>query len=184
MKNKSGLVEEIEFSNGISVKKEEKLIILSKGIEKIEKSISPLISADIENNKIIFKTKKSGKTERRILGALIAHIKNALTGLNEPFKYKLQVASVHFPMTITHDKNSNEIIIKNFLGEKKDRKVNVMNGVNVKISKDFIELESADIEKAGQTAANIEKGTKIRFRDRRVFQDGIFIIEKPGRVFL
>ncbi|MDD5193887.1 MAG: 50S ribosomal protein L6, partial [Candidatus Nanoarchaeia archaeon] len=64
---------------------------------------------------------------------------------------------------------------------KKDRVIRLIHGVSVKINKDIIELESADIEKAGLVASNIEKGTKIRFRDRRIFQDGIFMIEKPGR---
>jgi len=179
-----GLTNEVELKSGISAKIDGKEIIIEKSNQRIIRKVNPIINVVIENNKIILKTKKSGRAEKRMIGSLAAHLKNAVMGLEEPFKYKLQVSNVHFPMTLSHDKNSNEIIVKNFLGEKKDRKIKIMDNVNVKLNKDTIELDSFDIENAGQTAANIEKGTKVRFRDRRIFQDGIFITEKPGRVFL
>ena len=45
---------------------------------------------------------------------------------------------------------------------------------------DTITVESINIEHAGQTAANIESATKIKGRDRHVFQDGCYITSKPN----
>ena len=49
-----------------------------------------------------------------------------------------------------------------------------MNDGNVEV---FIDLPRRK-EKVGQTSANIERACRIRGRDRRVFQDGIYIVEK------
>src|SRR3989344_1644060 len=70
--------------------------------------------------------------------------------------------------------------IKNVLGEKIPRKVNLMPGAAVKVDGSTITVESPDIEKAGQVAADIEQATRRPGFDRRIFQDGIYIIEKEG----
>jgi large subunit ribosomal protein L6 len=183
-KEKSIISKEIEFPSEISVKIEGNKIKLAKNGKELERKLSLVIDAKIEGNKIILSSKKSTKREGKIIGSYAAHIKNMIEGLKQPFSYKLKVANVHFPITIEHDSAKGILLIKNFLGEKTPRIARIEKGVNVKASRDTIELESEDIEKAGQTAANIEKATKIRFRDRRVFQDGIYIVEKPGRSFL
>ena len=43
-------------------------------------------------------------------------------------------------------------------------------------------IEPADIELVGMTATRMEQLTRVTKRDRRVFQDGIFITEKAGKV--
>ena len=51
--------------------------------------------------------------------------------------------------------------------------------VQVKIeNKSDVVVSGADREKVGQTAANIERACKVKKRDPRVFQDGIYIISK------
>ena len=82
-------------------------------------------------------------------------------------------------MNVAIDKN--EIVVKNFLGEKIPRRALILPGVKVRLDKDIITLESSDKEKAGQTAANIESSTRITDKDRRVFMDGIWMIEKAGK---
>jgi large subunit ribosomal protein L6 len=53
-----------------------------------------------------------------------------------------------------------------------------VNGVTIKIGNDEILLTGIDKELLGTTFANIEHATKIRNRDPRVFQDGIYIVER------
>ena len=182
-KNKA-LIEEIEIPEGINAFVNKNEIILKKGENQLQKKIDSKLKIKIENNKITLECEKNKKNQRKIFRSAIAHVKNMIKGLNEKFRYRLQISSVHFPVSVIINKEKNELLIKNFLGEKKDRKVKIFPGIEIRINKDIIEVESSDIEKAGQFAANIEKKTKIRKKDRRVFQDGVYIISKPGKEYL
>ncbi len=178
------LREEIEIPEAINVSIENNVIIMKKENNELKRKLDTKIKTVVEANKIILSANQTTKNKRKMFGTIKAHIKNMIEGLTTGFKYKMEIANVHFPMTANVDKETNELIVKNFLGERKNRRIKLVEGANVKVNKKEIEIESIDIEKAGQCAANIEKGTKVRKKDRRVFQDGIFITEKPGRAFL
>lgn len=181
---KTNLHEEIEIPEGINAVVENNEIIMKKNSNELRKKLNVLIDVKIEGSKVILEAKKASKREKKIFGSIRAHLNNMIKGLSEKFKYKLQAVSVHFPMNLSVDKEKNELVVKNFLGEKTDRKIKLIPNVDVKVNRDIIEIESEDIEKAGQCAANIEKGARVKNKDRRVYQDGIYIIEKPGRHFL
>ena len=188
LKNKSeqinkraDLKAEIEIPEGMHASIEHNNLVIKKGDIEIKRKLNALINSILEGNKIILEKKKATKKNKKIFGSFEAHFRNMIKGLNQNFVYRLQIASVHFPVTVSVDKAKNELIVKNFLGEKTDRRINLIEGVNVKVNRDIIEVESSDKEKAGKCAANIEKGTKVTNKDRRIYQDGIYIIEKPGR---
>lgn len=154
----------------------------SKG-EVERKFIAPKISIELKDKKVVIsakKIKKFTKREKKLIYTIKSHIENMINGVKEGFIYKLQICSVHFPMTASVDKSRNVVAIKNFLGEAKERTAKILPDVSVKIEKDIINVESCNIESAGQTAANIEATTRIRARDKRIFQDGIYIISKAG----
>ena len=77
--------------------------------------------------------------------------------------------------------NNEELIVKNFLGEKAPRILKIKPGVTAKVEGSDIIIESTNKELAGQAAADIEQLTRITNKDRRIFQDGIYITEKDGK---
>jgi len=178
-----GLYEEIELAEGISASIEGHKLVMKKDDKEVAREIHSFIEVKVFDGKVILSCDRERKIERKLFGTYKAHVRNMIKGLAEGFVYKLKVANVHFPMKVTYDKDKNEIVVNNFLGEKVDRKIRLVDGVEVSVKGEDIEITSSNIESAGNAAAQIEKGTRVRNKDRRIYQDGIFITEKPGRVF-
>lgn len=140
----------------------------------------PQIKVSKEEDKtIIVACKKPTKREKTMLYSFAAHIKNLLEGVNSGFTYKVKICSSHFPMSVSVEKD--EVVIKNFFGEKIPRKSKIMLGVDVKVEGSMITVQGVDKEKTSITAACIEQATRITTRDRRIFQDGCYLVEKAGK---
>lgn len=134
-----------------------------------------------DENFLVIESNKATRKEKRIIKTIKSHIKNMIIGLSNPWSYKLEICYSHFPISVSIDKNKKQIIIKNFFGENKPRVVKLLDGVDVEIKGNIIQVLSCDKELAGRQAALIEGATRITNRDRRIFQDGIWIIEKANK---
>ena len=171
---------EIEIPEGVEViLNENEFSIRGKEGELKRKFYAPSLEFKIENNKIIIGNKDSTKREKKMMNTISAHLKNMIKGVQKKFEIKLKVCFAHFPITVSIQGNT--ATIKNFLGEKTPRSSVVLDRAEVEVKGQDIIVKSIDREIAGQTAANFEKATWIRLRDRRVFQDGIFITNKAGK---
>ncbi len=177
---KKELFQNIEIPEGIEVNIEGNTLIVKgkEGENKRAFNINKLIF-EKKDNKIVIGNKNATKKEKKLMNTITAHIKNMFKGVQEKFEYKLKICFSHFPITV--EIKEREILIKNFLGEKIPRKTKIPVGADVKIDKDVITVSSHNKEIAGQAAANFEAVTKVGKRDRRIFQDGIFITSKSGR---
>ncbi len=147
-----------------------------KGELKDSVKFRKMIKVEVKEDKIEISCAKASKNEKKIIGTIKSKIESMIIGVQREYNYQLQICSIHFPITIKIEKG--EFIIKNFLGERKDRVLKLIPGVDVKVEGDIINVSSIDKEKAGQTAAGIETITRICGYDRRVFQDGIWITKK------
>lgn len=177
---KKEIFQNIEIPKGVESNIEGNTLIVkgSEGENKRTFKIGKL-KFEKKDNQIIIRDMKATKKEKKRINTIASHIRNMIKGVQEKFEYKLKICFSHFPITV--EIKDQEVIIKNFLGEKIPRKVKIFRDVDVKVDGSIISITSFDKESAGQVAANFETATKIRGRDKRIFQDGIFIINKAGR---
>lgn len=174
------IFQNIEIPEGVEVNIEGNLLTI-KGKEGENKKAFNITNLVFEkkDNKIVIGNKKATKKEKKMINTISSHIRNMIQGVQKKFEYKLKACFSHFPITI--EIKGNKGLIKNFLGEKTPREISIPKGVDIKVEKDIITISSCNKELAGQTAADFEVATKIKKRDRRIFQDGIFIISKAER---
>lgn len=177
---KKEFFQKIEIPDGVEINIEEKTLT-AKGPEGKNKKTfdTGKLIFEKKDNHIIIGHTKATKKEKKMINTIASHIRNMIKGVQKKAEYKLRAVFSHFPINV--EVRGKEVIIKNFLGEKTPRKMQIKEGVEIKIEKDVIIVSSTNKELAGQTAADLEKITRIRMRDRRIFQDGIFITEKNGK---
>jgi len=129
------------------------------------------------DSKIRVYTDSPKKRFKAMVGTFATHIENLLNGVKNGFEYKLKIVYAHFPIKVRVE--GNEVVIENFLGEKYPRRAKIVGRTKVEVRGQEIVVRGVDIEECGQTAANLEQATKIKRKDPRVFQDGIYIVQKP-----
>jgi large subunit ribosomal protein L6 len=167
----------VEIPRGIEVLKKGALVSVKGPKGLIEKRfVSKKITLAPEAKQVSLSVKNATKREKKLIYTFKAHLTHMIVGALEGHDYKLKICSGHFPMTASLKGDKFEV--KNFLGEAYPRTLKIKQGVTVKIDGEFIEVNSPNKELAGQTAADIEQLTRITNRDRRIFQDGIYIISK------
>jgi len=119
---------------------------------------------------------------RKVMAALrtvCSHIENMITGVTKGFLYKMRFCYAHFPINVSLVGNTVEI--RNFLGDKRVRRVELMDGVQyVRTAdvKDQIEISGTDITKVSLSCARIRQACLVRKKDIRKFLDGIYVSEK------
>ncbi|MGD0257137.1 MAG: 50S ribosomal protein L6 [Thermoplasmata archaeon] len=116
------------------------------------------------------------RTSQALLGTWAAHVRNLVAGLTLGVEAKLKVVAAHFPMKVSV--RGTDLVIENFLGEKYPRTAHLVPGTAATVEGEFVILTGTDIELVGQSGANIERATRIRDYDPRVFQDGIYLTER------
>ncbi len=177
---KEDIIREIPLIKGVTAAFVKNVLTVKgpKG-EVSREFVHPRVQIMVDAEKIVVSSLKGTKREKTQVGSFESHIVNILQGVQEPHLYKMKICSGHFPMTVTTA--GQELIVKNFLGEAVPRKVTFAKGVDVKVTGADIVIISCDRELAGQTAGKFEQLCRITNRDRRIFQDGIYITLKAHK---
>ena len=81
----------------------------------------------------------------------LSHVENLITGVTRGYRYKMRFVYAHFPINASITNSNKSIEIRNFLGEKKVRKVDMLQGVSVARSekayvRDIISSQEYELE--------------------------------------
>ncbi|HVQ01108.1 MAG TPA: 50S ribosomal protein L6 [Candidatus Thermoplasmatota archaeon] len=170
--------EEFKVPDGVHVTLKDKTVTVQGPKGTLSKTLAhPKIALAVNGNTVqISCTQAPHKKEKALLGTYRAHIRNMVKGVTQGYECTMKTVFSHFP--IKSSVEGSHLMIQNFLGERYPRKAEIMEDVKVEVKGESITITGIDKEKVGQTAANIERATKVKDRDIRVFQDGIYIVKR------
>lgn len=167
----------VKIPSGVKVQKVGNIIQVSGPKGTLERMMQhPSITITPGEKDVIVSTESDRKQHMALCGTYASHLRNMCKGVTEGFTYRMKVVYSHFPIQLKMKGSTLEIA--NFLGEKNPRFARIEQNVKVILGNDELTIEGIDRERVGTTASNIEHATRIRYRDPRVFQDGIYLTER------
>ncbi|KNA11487.1 hypothetical protein SOVF_134840 [Spinacia oleracea] len=127
----------MEIPEGIDIKVDAKIIVVSGPRGTLSRNFKHLnldfeLVTDEEGKKKLnidswFGTRKTSASIR----TAISHIENLITGVTKGYRYKMRMVYAHFPINASITNSNKSIEIRNFLGEKRVRKVDMLEGVSI-----------------------------------------------------
>lgn len=127
------------------------------------------LNIEIKDGKVYVTT-----SENPMINTILSHIKNMIIGVTEGYEKHMIIRYSHFPINL--EIKGDKVNIKNFIGERKNRTTKIAGKSKITIKGPNLVIQGVDKEEVSQTAANLRKATKIKQKDSRIFQDGIYSI--------
>ncbi len=112
--------------------------------------------------------KKSAMT----VNSFSKEISNDMNGVVTLFEKHMRIVFAHFPITV--ESKDGFVYIKNIIGERMPRKSPIVGGTKIEVKGQNVRVYGTSLDDVAQTAANIRKTCRIRRKDSRVFQDGLY----------
>ncbi|KIM46081.1 hypothetical protein M413DRAFT_441144 [Hebeloma cylindrosporum] len=177
--------EQLEIPSGVDVTIKSRLITVTGPRGTLTKNVRH-VDMDIRVVKdkttvVTLAVWQGGRKHVACLRTIRTLINNMVIGVTKGFRYKMRSVYAHFPINCIIQENGSVVEIRNFLGEKTVRHVNMLSGVAVSEStaqKDELILEGNDIDNVSQSAASIQGICRVRNKDIRKFLDGIYVSDK------
>ncbi|KAF5363926.1 hypothetical protein D9756_000474 [Leucocoprinus leucothites] len=177
--------EELDIPTGVDISIKSRLITVTGPRGTLKKNVRH-VDMDIrllkgKTTKVSLAVWQGGRKHVACLRTIRSLINNMVTGVTKGFQYKMRAVYAHFPINCIIQDSGKSVEIRNFLGEKTVRHVDMLDGVIIsesKAQKDELIIEGNDIDNVSQSAASIQGICRVRNKDIRKFLDGIYVSDK------
>ncbi len=161
---------------GVTVTEDNGIFEVSGKLGKVSRTFrNNYIKLETSNDVVNVLVSKHNKKVLAVAETWSSTLRTLCKGVTEGFKYELKIDYTHFPMRVSV--KGTYVMIENFLGGRSARSAKIVGDTKVTVKGDRVHLEGIDRKDLGETAANIERATKIRHFDLRIFQDGVYLVD-------
>jgi len=177
-------VKEIEIPLGVTVTIKARVVTIKGALGTIKRSFKH-VACDM---KIVERDGKKYFTvvmwltpyrQAACAQSIIGHMHNMFDGVMKGHKYTMKLVFAHFPITIAAVNKGKTLEVKNFLGEKQIKRVDMLEGCKATVpNKETIEIDGLDLENVSLSCALVSQIAKIGDKDNRKFLDGIYVSAK------
>jgi large subunit ribosomal protein L9e len=173
--------ETVEIPEGCSVTCDGKSITVkgTRGTESLDIS-HMVLTVDIEEARLYVRLWNAPRKNTCIVKTCASSIRNLVLGCTKGFCYRMKAIYRHFPITMVVENGGRRVVVKNFLGHKRDRAIDMIGNTVAKLAeeKDHILIQGTSIQHVSQSAANISQRCIPKNKDLRIFLDGTFVVGK------
>lgn len=180
--------DKIKVPEGVTVTSTARTVTVSGPRGKLTKAFKhvPVEILILDSGRIVkvdswFANKKQAACVKSVLSA----IENLFRGVLKGFEYHMRLVYAHFPINVNIPNDKSSIEIRNFIGERRVRKIQMLEGVFIEKSdamKDELILRGNDLELVSLSAALIQQSCQAKKKDVRKFLDGIYVSERTNIV--
>merc|ERR1712216_569520 len=114
--------------------------------------------------------------QKSALKSALSAVVNLINGVQQKFKKIMRLAYSHFPINVTIENGGKTAEIRNYLGEKIVRKIDMLGDCKVAKTdtKDEIRITGTDVDLVGLSSSLIRQSCMAKHKDIRKFLDGIY----------
>jgi large subunit ribosomal protein L6 len=162
----------VKLPEGVQAQLDGNALVLSGKAGKARRAFDPRkVRVEVKGGEVLLQSDSIP-----LLNAFASHVRNMARGASEGYEVKMQMLHSHFPMSL--EVKGRQLLIKNFLGEKKPRYAVLAGDTKADAKGQELKISGPNKEDVGQTVSNIRSALKLGKRDSRIFQDGLYVVEE------
>ena len=151
------------------------LVVKGKG-GTLHRALHPAISVAVDNVIVTVTPREKTRLARALWGTYAAHIRNMISGVNQPFMKKLQVEGIGYRAELSGKQ------LKLLIGFSHPVLITIPEGITVAVEKNIITISGADKERVGGFAATVRDTKKPEpYKGKGIRYEGEVVREKQGK---
>lgn len=157
----------VAIPQGTDVKVENGSLIVKGPQGELSKPVHSQVEISVADGNVTIAPKNNSRLARSLWGTFASHVRNMVTGVNEPYKKVLVLEGVGYRVELSGK------TLKLTVGYSHPVEMEVPEGITVEVQKNTITISGADKERVGQFAAEVRakkkpepyKGKGLRYSD-------------------